>query len=386
MPTLSLQHVTKIFPGNICAVNDFSLDVADGEQIVLVGPSGCGKSTVLRLIAGLEQPDGGTVAIDGRCVNRLPPHKRDVAMVFQHLALYPHLNVYGNLAFGLKLQRVDKSEIVRRVTEAAAMLGLDALLDRKPWELSGGQQQRVALGRAIVRRPKIFLLDEPLSHLDAALREEMRRDIARLQKRLGIAMIYVTHDQTEAMTLGRRVVAIWNGRTQQIADPETLYRRPANRFVAALIGSPKINFLPGRVERRGEQLVFQFTENSVECAVRTPNHTEPAWPVSPAWKTALDRYLGGDPGKKIILGIRPEHVRLGPAHRSDGTIHISTSVESIESLGDKSIVYLRTACHPLVTSAAGEQAVRPGESVTAIVGEENFYFFDPQTDAAIAKE
>ncbi|MGA2062281.1 MAG: ABC transporter ATP-binding protein, partial [Thermoguttaceae bacterium] len=248
MAALVLENLVKTFPGGIRALDGVSLDVADGERVVLFGPSGSGKTTALRLIAGLEHPSGGTISIDGRIVNRLPPQQRDVAMVFQQHSLYPHLSVFGNLAFGLKLRRLGKAEIQSRVAETAAVLGIADLLKRKAWELSGGQRQRVALGRAIVRRPKIFLLDEPLSHLDAGLREQMRHEIVRLQQeRLQATMIYVTHDQTEAMTIGQRIIALNNGRVQQIADPETLYNRPANRFVASLIGSPAMNFFPGKI-------------------------------------------------------------------------------------------------------------------------------------------
>ncbi len=244
MASLALKNLVKIFPGGIRALDDISLNVADGERVVLFGPSGSGKTTALRLIAGLENPTGGTIYIDGRIVNRLPPQLRDVAMVFQQHSLYPHLSVYGNLAFGLKLRRLGKAEIQRRVAETAAVLGIADLLKRKAWELSGGQRQRVALGRAIVRRPKIFLLDEPLSHLDAGLREQMRHEIVRLQQeRLQATMIYVTHDQTEAMTIGQRIIALNNGRVQQIGRSGNSLQSPCKPVRGLLDRQPGDEFL-----------------------------------------------------------------------------------------------------------------------------------------------
>jgi len=369
MATLSLQNLVKIFPGNIRAVDNLTLNVADGERVVLAGPSGSGKSTSLRLIAGLERPTGGKIAIDGRIVDHLPPRQRDVAMVFQHHALYPHLNVYGNLAFGLKLRRLNKSEIESRITETAAMLGIADLLERKPWELSGGQRQRVALGRAIVRRPKIFLLDEPLSHLDAPLREQMRHEIVRLQQeRLGATMIYVTHDQTEAMTIGQRIVVLNNGRVQQIADPATLYRRPANRFVASMIGSPAMNFFKGRIELSHDGLAFEFEGNK-----------KISWPILPSWKSALEPYRG----KEIILGVRPEHFRLDEANRDEGALKIPAVVETIESLGAESYLHLRAESLHFICRTQPNHGARLGDPLEPAASQDHLYFFDPQTGEAV---
>jgi multiple sugar transport system ATP-binding protein len=415
MATLSLQNVVKIFPPNIRAVDDFSLFAADGERIVFAGPSGSGKSTSLRLIAGLEHPTSGKIAIDGRPVDHLPPQKRDVAMVFQHHALYPHLSVYGNLAFGLKLRRLSNSDIEQRIAETAAMLEIAHLLERKPWELSGGQRQRVALGRAIVRRPKIFLLDEPLSHLDAGLREQMRREIVRLQEeRLGTTMIYVTHDQTEAMTIGRRIVALNNGQVQQIADPDTLYRRPANRFVASLIGSPTMNFFPGRIVDCGDGLVFQ-SENNKNLLTKSPlplgespnksplplgegqgegfsdagcvQHTESpdnenlfSWPVANQWQAAMQPYRN----KAIILGIRPEHFRLDQTSAGEGSLKIPAIVEAVESLGAESHIHLRSGTQIFICRTQSNHGARVGDHVTSIAGEEHLYFFDFQSGEALS--
>jgi multiple sugar transport system ATP-binding protein len=382
MATLTLKNMGKIFPGNIHALDDLSLDVADGERVVLAGPSGSGKTTALRLIAGLENPSGGKIYIDGRIVNHLPPQQRDVAMVFQHHSLYPHLSVYGNLAFGLKLRRLGKAEIQRRVAETAAVLGIANLLQRKPWELSGGQRQRVALGRAMVRRPKIFLLDEPLSHLDAGLREQMRHEIVRLQQdRLGTTMIYVTHDQTEAMTIGRRIVALNNGRVQQIADPATLYHRPANRFVASLIGSPAMNFFPGKIVECGDGLVFQFVgcvQHIVGCVQRTKSHDSQnifSWPVSSFWKPILQPYRG----KEIILGIRPEHLHLEQATSGEGSLKIPAVVEAVESLGAESHLHLRSGTLPFICRTQSNHNARVGDPLTPAAIQDRLYFFDPHT-------
>lgn len=375
MATLSLHNLMKIFPGGIRAVDDLSLEVADGERVVLAGPSGSGKTTALRLIAGLEEPTGGRIAIDGRVVGHLSPHQRDVAMVFQHNALYPHLSVRGNLAFGLKLRRISRSEIQRRIVETAAMLDIANLLERKPWELSGGQRQRVALGRAIVRRPKIFLLDEPLSHLDAGLREQMRHEIVRLQQdRLGATMIYVTHDQTEAMTLGQRIVVLHEGRVQQIADPDTLYRRPANRFVASLIGSPTMNFFLGKIVECGDELVFQF----VGCVQRTEspdNEKFFSWPVTNQWKAALEPYLG----KEIILGVRPEHFRLEQTALGENSLKIPAIVEAIESLGAESHLRLRSDDLFFTCRTQSNHGARVGDPLTPAANQDHLYFFDPHT-------
>ena len=248
MASLSLQHIDKTYPNGFKAVKDFNLEIADKEFIIFVGPSGCGKSTTLRMVAGLEDISGGTLKIDGKVMNDVEPKDRDIAMVFQNYALYPHMTVYDNMAFGLKLRKVPKDEIDKKVKEAAKILDLDKLLDRKPKALSGGQRQRVAMGRAIVRAPKVFLMDEPLSNLDAKLRVQMRTEISKLHQRLGATIIYVTHDQTEAMTLGTRIVVMKDGVVQQIDTPQNLYDHPCNQFVAGFIGSPQMNFMDAQIE------------------------------------------------------------------------------------------------------------------------------------------
>ena len=249
MASISLHNICKVYPNGFEAVKDFNLDVADKEFIIFVGPSGCGKSTTLRMIAGLEDITSGELLIDGKVMNSVEPKDRDIAMVFQNYALYPHMTVFDNMAFGLKIRKVDKAEIQKRVMEAAKILDLDKLLDRKPKALSGGQRQRVAMGRAIVRNPKVFLMDEPLSNLDAKLRVQMRIEISKLHDRLGATIIYVTHDQTEAMTLGTRIVVMKDGVVQQIDSPQTLYSHPKNLFVAGFIGSPQMNFLDAKITK-----------------------------------------------------------------------------------------------------------------------------------------
>ena len=369
MATLNLQNVVKTYPGGIRAVDDLSLDVADGERIVLAGPSGSGKSTTLRLIAGLEHLSGGNITLDGRAIDNLPPQKRDVAMVFQHHALYPHLNVHGNLAFGLKLRGLSKSEIDKHIADTAAMLGIADLLQRRPWELSGGQRQRVALGRAIVRRPKIFLMDEPLTHLNSALSEHMRHEIIRLQEdRLATTMLYVTHDQTEAMTIGQRIVVLDNGQVQQIAAPTTLYNRPANRFVASFIGNPSMNFFPGRIELRGNGLVYESRDGKNVC-----------WSITPRWRAALETYGG----KEIILGVRPEHLRLDSATAGEGSLKISAIVESIESLGAESYLHLRAGSLQFTCRTQSNHGVAAGERVCLAISANDLYFFDLCSEKSI---
>jgi multiple sugar transport system ATP-binding protein len=390
MASLALQNLVKIFPGGIRALDDISLNVADGERVVLVGPSGSGKTTALRLIAGLEDPSHGKIYIDGHIVNRLPPQQRDVAMVFQQHSLYPHLSVYGNLAFGLKLRRLGKAEIQRRVAETATVLGIADLLKRKAWELSGGQRQRVALGRAIVRRPKIFLLDEPLSHLDAGLREQMRHEIVRLQQdRLHTTMIYVTHDQTEAMTIGQRIIALNNGRVQQMADPDTLYNRPANRFVASLIGSPTMNFFPGKIIECGDGLVFQVEntnksplplgEGLGEGIADVENFL--SWPVPSFWKPILQPYRG----KEIILGIRPEHFYLDQATAGEGSLKIPAMVEAVESLGAESHIHLRSGPLPFICRAQSPCGAKAGDSITPAANPERLHFFHSLTGESVCR-
>ena len=361
MAAVTLNELVKVYPGGVRAVDGLSLAVPDGQLVVLVGTSGCGKTTTLRLIAGLERPTAGSVSIDGRAVDRLPPRHRDVAMVFQHHALYPHMSVRGNLGFGLKLRRTAKAEIHRRVEEAAALLDITDLLDRRPGGLSGGQQQRVALGRAIVRRPKVFLLDEPLSSLDAPLRTRMRAEIRRLHQKLGATMIYVTHDQTEAMTLGQRVAVIHDGRIQQTGDPRTVYRRPANRTVAALIGSPPMNLLDGRIESRDGRPVF--------CQGRLQV------PVPQEWTGRLEPYLD----RPITLGVRPEH--LGTVA---GVGRQEALIEAVEPGGHDSYLYLNTGAQVAIARVDPRQDFRPGQQVDLAIAPGDLHFFDAETGDSLA--
>ena len=358
MAQVVLEHLTKVFQGpggeTVRAVEDAGLVVRDQELLVLVGPSGCGKTTTLRLIAGLEEPTAGTIALDGQVVNDLPPKDRDVAMVFQQHALYPHMTVYENLGFGLRLRHYPRAEIERRVSYAAQILDLAACPDRKPAALSGGQRQRVALGRAIVRRPKLFLLDEPLSNLDAQTRTQMRAEIARLQARLAATMIYVTHDQVEALTLGHRVAVMKDGVLQQVATPADLYRHPANRFVGGFIGSPPMNFFDGTLCGQGEAFVFQETAR---------DGANPAARITVPVEAALAANLRGYVGKTVVCGVRPEHVRCipslpgGPSGPGGETV-----VEAVQALGSET--YLHLAGQVVLLSPAS----RPRNSSKQISG------------------
>ena len=311
MAGIRIEHVTKSY-GPLAVVQDFSLDVRDGEFVVFVGPSGCGKSTMLKILAGLEEATSGTIRIGERDVTDLAPGDRDIAMVFQNYALYPHLSVRRNMGFGLKMRKTPAAEIERRVVEAARILGIDHLLDRRPRALSGGQRQRVALGRAIVREPQAFLMDEPLSNLDAKLRVHTRAEISALHKRLGVTTIYVTHDQIEAMTMADRIVIMRDGVIQQIADPDTMFRRPANLFVAGFIGSPGMNFLRSPVEARDGRAVVRLFGQDVSL---------PA-PASLA-------------GRDVVIGLRPEHIAPGP-----GAVTMEVRPRLVESLGSERYVYL----------------------------------------------
>ncbi len=372
--TLTLSHLAKTFPGGVRAVDDFSLEVADGEVLVLVGPSGCGKTTVLRMIAGLEPPSRGSIVLDGQVLDGLPPRQRHVAMVFQHGALYPHLSVYGNMAFSLTLRRTAKAEIQRRVSAAAATLGIDDLLDRRPGQLSGGQRQRVALGRALVRQPKLFLFDEPLSNLEASLRSQLQGEIRRLHDRLGTTTIYVTHDQTEAMTLGQRVAVLRQGRLQQVADPLTLYRRPTNRFVAALIGMPPMNFLAGRMERHDGGLRFVVAE--------TPGDAAPIALPIPAARTAA---LAAHVGRPILLGVRPEHLTAVGAETQATApgARLPATVEAVERLGPVSHVSLRAGANALVARTDAACGLAVGQPVLLAVAMDAAQFFDAETEQAL---
>ena len=336
MARVQLEQVSKVFPGGVQAVFPMDLDIPHGEFTVLVGPSGCGKSTTLRMVAGLEEATAGVIRIGDRIVNDVEPSDRQIAMVFQNYALYPHMSVADNLAFGLKMRGNDKKEIAAKVGNAARILGIDTLLDRKPRALSGGQRQRVALGRAIVRDPDVFLFDEPLSNLDAKMRVQMRTEIARLHHNLDATMIYVTHDQTEAMTLGQRIVVMKDGVVQQVAPPLELYEKPANRFTAGFIGSPAMNFLEGRIIRQDG---LQFACGAGQTTFPLPGGFTPA-------AALLDRNL--------VLGIRPEHVDV--TKEAGGSACINASVQVIESLGNETLLYLDVAGNPFIVRSAGNVA------------------------------
>ena len=372
MAEVVLDKVSKVFRAargrEVRAVREASLTVADREFVVLVGPSGCGKSTTLRMIAGLETISSGTITIDGRVVNDVEPKERDIAMVFQNYALYPHMTVFENMAFGLRLRKRPKAEIKRRVGEAAELLGLTELLDRLPKALSGGQRQRVAVGRAIVRQPKVFLFDEPLSNLDAKMRVQMRLELARLHERLAATMIYVTHDQVEAMTMGDRIVVMHEGVIQQVAPPLELYRHPANRFVAGFIGSPPMNLLEGRLVDDAGALKFELAESGIRLPL----------PLSPERKTALAPYAG----RALTLGLRPEALRL--AEDSAPPEAVSVTVELLEPLGAETLLHARLGKHPLVARAAGAPALRPGVTVPLTIVPDAVRAFDPETGRAVA--
>ena len=388
MSRIVLDAVSKQFPDGTTAVSALDLEVADGELLVLVGPSGCGKTTALRMVAGLEEVSSGTIYIDGRAVNDVEPRHRDIAMVFQGYALYPHLSVYDNMAFSLKYSKaVSKAELKQRVTEAARILELEPYLQRKPRQLSGGQRQRVAMGRAIVRQPRAFLMDEPLSNLDAKLRVQMRAEIAQLQRSLAITTIYVTHDQTEAMTLGSRVAVLQSGVLQQIAPPQELYRSPANLFVAGFIGSPPMNLIDARLERGGEgapgpQVVFGGHRLGIPAEVT-------------AERPGLGRYLG----REVVLGIRPEHLSDASLLRdADPAAVLELPVRLREELGSDvqihcgigAIAHTYDGAAQDVTSLATmvarmdpQTALAEGQDARVHVETARLHFFDPATGLAI---
>ena len=352
MAEVRFEGVRKVYDNGQVAVHGASFEVADGELMVLVGPSGCGKSTLLRMVAGLEEISAGTLSIGGRVVNDVAPKDRDIAMVFQNYALYPHMSVAGNLAFGLKLRGHDKAEIARRVQAAADMLGLGGMLDKLPRAMSGGQRQRVALGRALVREPAVFLLDEPLSNLDAKLRHSVRTDIARLHRELGTTMIYVTHDQVEAMTLGQRIVVLNEGVVQQIDTPMALYQRPANLFVAGFLGSPAMNTLKGKLQSVAGGFVLAMADGGqvpLGAAV-----------VQPAWI-----------GQELVVGVRPEH--LQPA---SGEAAFEATIEGIEPVGNEMFVNLRHGTQSLVMRVPPQELPGVGGRIMLAVAAHALHFFD----------
>jgi multiple sugar transport system ATP-binding protein len=359
MATVTFDHVWKRF-GEVVAVNDFNLEIRDGEFMVLVGPSGCGKTTSLRMIAGLEEISEGTLRIGERIVNNVPPKDRDIAMVFQSYALYPHMTVRDNLAFGLKLRKTPKADIEKRVGEAAGMLSLEKLLDRKPRELSGGQRQRVALGRAIVREPAVFLMDEPLSNLDAKLRVQTRAEIARLHQRLKVTTVYVTHDQVEAMTMGQRIAVMSEARLQQVGTPQALYDHPANRFVAGFIGSPAMNFISVSIARSGEEVALKGAASTVPLPAQ---------------------FGGRISGSEVVMGVRPEHLMLNGTMPS-GTLLGTADV--VEYLGNEELIHVNAGGQDIVAVVGSEHRVKPGDALQMRIPLDKVHLFDPETGLSLS--
>ncbi len=375
MAKVVLEQLVKVYPEKkgpgVRAVNQIELTIEDREFMVLVGPSGCGKSTTLRMIAGLEEITGGTITIDGRIVNHVLPKDRDIAMVFQNYALYPHMSVFDNLAFGLKLRKFPAAEIKQRVQDAAAILGIENLLDRKPRALSGGQRQRVAVGRAIVRKPKVFLFDEPLSNLDAKMRVSMRTEISKLHARLATTMIYVTHDQVEAMTMGDRICVMKDGDIMQVAEPLRLYNHPANMFVAGFIGSPPMNFLHGRLRAAGNLL--QFVEENATAS-----------PVTILLDDDLSRRAARYQDQPVVFGIRPEDVSDTVSSGAIDPERIATvKVEVSEPMGHETYLYLDTGAHSFIARVRSSDRFETNQEIKVGFKLEHAHLFDTRTEAAI---
>ena len=368
MASLSLKNVCKVYPNGFVAVKDFNLEIADQEFIIFVGPSGCGKSTTLRMIAGLEEISSGELWIGDKLVNDVEPKDRDIAMVFQSYALYPHMSVYDNMAFGLKLRKVPKAEIDKSVHEAAKILDIEHLLDRKPKALSGGQRQRVAMGRAIVRSPKVFLMDEPLSNLDAKLRVQMRVEISKLHKRLQTTIIYVTHDQTEAMTLGTRIVVMKDGIVQQVDTPQNLYNTPCNQFVAGFIGSPQMNFMDALVNVNGNDVTLKVGEHVLKV------------PASKR-QALID---GGYDGKTVVLGIRPEDVHDSQAFISNSPDSvIKSKIKVYELLGAEVFLYFDLEGTQMTARVNPRTTLRTGDDAIFALDMEKIHLFDKDTELTI---
>jgi len=365
MAEVILDHVWKSYAGNLWAVKDFNLTIKDKEFMVFVGPSGCGKSTTLRMVAGLEEISKGSISIAGRVVNNVPPKDRDIAMVFQNYALYPHMTVYDNMAFGLKLRKYKRSDIESRVREAADILGITDYLHRKPKALSGGQRQRVAVGRAIVRKPKVFLFDEPLSNLDAKMRVQMRAEISKLHVRLEATMIYVTHDQVEAMTMGDRIVVMKDGIVLQVATPLDLYENPANLFVAGFIGTPPMNLFEG-VIRRGADGWF-FDGETLQVA------------LLPKMQAELGIYVD----KKVVMGMRPEHVGSPLAENTAGAPKITARVDVVEPMGAETYLYMKAGRHNFIAKIDPHRRCAMGDELQLAIMNAKAHFFDPATTSLI---
>ncbi|MBQ0059691.1 MAG: sn-glycerol-3-phosphate ABC transporter ATP-binding protein UgpC [Lachnospiraceae bacterium] len=367
MASLSLKHIEKKYPNGYHAVHDFNLEIADKEFIIFVGPSGCGKSTTLRMIAGLEDISDGEFRIDGELMNDREPKDRDIAMVFQNYALYPHMTVYDNMAFSLKLRNVPKDEIDQKVREAAKILDLAHLLDRKPNALSGGQRQRVAMGRAIVRNPKVFLMDEPLSNLDAKLRVQMRIEISKIHKNLGTTIIYVTHDQTEAMTLGTRIVVMKDGIMQQVDSPQNLYDKPGNLFVAGFIGSPQMNFMDAIVGIQGDKVTLTVGNSTME--------------VPASKKQAL--IDGGYDGKTVVLGIRPEDIFEADDPAAPKGLTIDTKIKFYELLGAEVYLYFDMEGTQMTARVPSTTKLHQDDMAKFTLNMEKIHLFDKETELTI---
>ena len=370
MAEVILRHIAKAYPGGPRVIKDVNIDVNDREFVVLVGPSGCGKSTLLRMIAGLEDITDGDLLLDGQRINDRAPKDRDIAMVFQNYALYPHMTVYDNMAFGLKLRNMAKDEIRQRVTQAAKILEIENLLERKPKDMSGGQRQRVAIGRAIVRNPKVFLFDEPLSNLDAKLRGQTRIELQKLHRDLQATMIYVTHDQVEAMTLGDRIVVLRNGDVLQYDTPLTLYNQPANLFVAGFIGTPPMNFLSGRITDMDGRIGFESTLRTILIDLSMS-----------VYRDVLKAYVG----REVILGIRAEHMREKPVGSQQR--HYSAepimAIDAVEHMGNEILAYFTVEKRRFVAKLSSDSSVSFGQPVTLFWDINKIHFFDAQTEQAI---
>ncbi|MGH4051809.1 MAG: ABC transporter ATP-binding protein [Clostridium sp.] len=368
MSSLSLRHIYKVYDGNVTAVKDFNLEIEDKEFIVFVGPSGCGKSTTLRMIAGLEEITQGEVYIGDKVVNDVAPKDRDIAMVFQNYALYPHMTVYDNMAFGLKLRKMPKDQIKQKVTDVAKVLDIEHLLDRKPKALSGGQRQRVALGRAIVRNPKVFLMDEPLSNLDAKLRVQMRTEISKLHHKLQTTFIYVTHDQTEAMTMGTRIVVMKDGLAQQVDTPNNIYEHPVNMFVAGFIGSPQMNFMDAKVLEEKGEVVLSFDGETI---------------ILPKDKAQILKD-GSYIGKDVVMGIRPEDIDDGVdfiEEHKDATIN--AIVEVMEHMGAETNIYMSKGTTSVVARVNGSSKAVVGDTIKIALNSSKIHVFDKETEVTV---
>jgi len=367
-----LDNVSKVYPSGFVALDNASIDIQDGEFVVLVGPSGCGKSTTLRMIAGLDDISSGTIYVEGMRVNDLEPKDREIAMVFQNYALYPHLTAFENMAFGLKLRKYPKAEISARVTEAARILGIsDDQLQRKPKALSGGQRQRIAVGRAIVRHPKAFLFDEPLSNLDAKMRVEMRMEISKLHRRLQATMIYVTHDQVEAMTMGDRIVVMKDGLFQQIADPLELYDNPCNKFVAGFIGSPAMNFFRGYIQRREGRI--WFSESAAEGE----------YGFSVQVDGVMADKLAGHLERPVLFGCRPENIHANPDRPGSAPNATTVTIDVVEPMGAETHFYMSTGIHNFVVRLQTRARPNPGDKIDVAFDLQKCHFFDAATEKVI---